>query len=76
MNGHGTLLVVERVLGDQTTAAELYHYRADLLMAIATPGGKERTRHEFEALFDAAGFRVVSLVPTRSPMTVIEATAR
>jgi hypothetical protein len=76
MNGHGTLLVVERVLGDQTTTAELDHYRADLLMAIATPGGKERTRHEFEALFDAAGFRLVTHVPTQSPMSVIEATPR
>jgi hypothetical protein len=50
---------------------ELDHYRADLLMAIATPGGKERTRRDFEALFDATGFRLTALVPTRSPMSVI-----
>ena len=55
MSGRGTLLVVERVLGDRTTPAELDHYRADLLMAIATPGGKERTRREFEA---REGFRL------------------
>ena len=76
MSGRGTLLVVERVLGDRTTPAELDHYRADLLMAIATPGGKERTRREFEALFDAVGFRLAAVVPTRSPMSVIEAVAR
>jgi hypothetical protein len=76
MSGRGTLLVVERVLGDRTTPAELDHYRADLLMAIATPGGKERTCREFEALFDAVGFRLAAVVPTRSPMSVIEAVAR
>jgi hypothetical protein len=65
-----------RVLGDRTTPAELDHYRPDLLMAIATPGGKERTRGEFEALFDAVGFRLAAVVPTRSPMSVIEAVAR
>jgi hypothetical protein len=76
MKGGGTLVVVERVLGDRTTPAELDHYRADLLMAIATPGGKERTRREFEALFDAVGFRLAAVVPTRSPMSVIEAVPR
>ena len=66
MNGRGTLIVVERLLGNRTTATELDHYRADLLMAIATPGGKERTRREFDALFEAVGFRLASIVPTRS----------
>ncbi len=76
MKGGGTLVVVERVLGERTTPAELDHYRADLLMAIATPGGKERTRREFEALLDAGGFRLAAVVPTRSPMSVIEAIPR
>ncbi len=76
MSELGTLLVVERVLSDRTTPAELDHYRADLLMAIATPGGRERTRREFETLFDAAGFRLAALVPTRSPMSVLEAAPR
>jgi hypothetical protein len=76
MSGHGTLLIVERVLSDRTTPTELDYYRSDLLMAIATPGGKERTRREFEALFDATGFRLTALVPTRSPMSVIEVVPR
>ena len=76
MGGRGTLLVIERVLSDRATPWELDHYRADLLMAIATPGGKERTQREFEALFDAAGFRLAALVPTRSPMNVIAVVPR
>jgi len=76
MSGRATLLVVERVLGDRTAAAEIDHYRADLLMAIATPGGKERTHREFDALFDAAGFRLTGVVSTRSPMSLIEGVAR
>jgi len=35
-------------------------------------GGEERTETEFRALFEAAGFRLTRIVPTRSPLSVIE----
>jgi hypothetical protein len=37
------------------------------------PGGKERTEAEFGALFASAGFTLTKVVPTRSPVCVIEA---
>ncbi|MGH9795394.1 MAG: methyltransferase [Candidatus Acidiferrales bacterium] len=40
---------------------------------LAMPGGRERTEEEFRALFDRAGFRLARVVPTKSPMSVIEA---
>jgi hypothetical protein len=40
------------------------------------PGGRERTRDEFRTLFDKAGFELTAVVPTRSPMPVIEARKR
>lgn len=40
---------------------------------LAMPGGRERTEEEFRALFDRAGFRLTRVVPTKSPMSVIEA---
>jgi hypothetical protein len=40
------------------------------------PGGRERTADEFGALFARAGFDVTRIVPTASPLSVIEAVAR
>jgi hypothetical protein len=37
------------------------------------PGGRERTAEEFRALFSSAGFEVTRIVPTQSPLSVIEA---
>lgn len=44
----------------------------DIEMLAATPGGRERTASEFSALFSAAGLRLERIVPTASPMFVIE----
>src|SRR5262245_5199100 len=41
---------------------------------MAGPGGRERTREEFQRLFEKAGFRLSRIVPTKSPLSVIEAT--
>jgi len=37
------------------------------------PGGRERTEEEFRALFAGAGFRLTQIVPTRSPLSILEA---
>lgn len=42
------------------------------LQILVTVGGKERTADEFRKLLEAAGFRLTRIVPTRSPMSVIE----
>jgi hypothetical protein len=43
------------------------------LEMLVMPGGKERTEAEFRALFDRAGFTLTRIVPTKSPLSVIEA---
>jgi len=43
------------------------------LEMLAMPGGRERTADEFRALFQRAGLTVTKIVPTKSPLTVIEA---
>jgi hypothetical protein len=40
------------------------------------PGGRERTEAEFAALFARTGFELTRIVPTKSPVSVIEARAR
>jgi hypothetical protein len=44
----------------------------DLEMLLMT-GGRERTADEFDALFARAGFELTRIVPTASPLSVIEA---
>jgi hypothetical protein len=43
------------------------------LEMLVMPGGRERTEKEFRALFDSAGFTLTRIVPTASPLSVIEA---
>ena len=40
------------------------------------PGGLERTANEFRALFDHAGFDLTAIIPTKSPVTIVEALKR
>ena len=39
---------------------------------LVAEGGQERTEQEFRALFETAGFKLTRIVPTRSPLSVIE----
>jgi hypothetical protein len=39
-------------------------------------GGQERTAEEYDRLLDEAGFRLKGIVPTASPMSVVEGTLR
>lgn len=67
----GRVLVVEAVVPPpgQTGWAKLL----DLEMLVLTPRGRERTEQEFAKLLAAAGFRLTRIVPTASPVSVVEA---
>jgi hypothetical protein len=69
----GRVLVVENVItdGPESTMGKLL----DLEMLVMTPGGRERTAAEFGALFESAGLRLRRVVPTKSPVCVVEAVA-
>jgi hypothetical protein len=43
------------------------------LEMLLMPGGRERTEQEFRDLFARAGFQLTRIVPTKSPLSVIEA---
>lgn len=43
------------------------------LEMLMLPGGMERTGDEFESLLTASGFRMTRIVPTHSPVAIIEA---
>ena len=43
------------------------------LNMLVNDGGRERTKAEFTALLDAAGYKLTRIVPTITPQCVIEA---
>ncbi len=67
---HGKLLVVEMVIpsGDTPHFGKLL----DVEMMAIFSGGRERTEAEYHQLFQAAGFQITRIVPTASPVSVIE----
>jgi hypothetical protein len=70
MNAGGRILVADSVLppAEKPDWGKLL----DIQMMVVVPG-KERTREEFAALFKRAGLRLTRIIPTRCPLSLIEA---
>lgn len=66
----GRLLLAEHVIG-KGNAFE-FGKMLDLLM-LSSLGGRERTQAEYASLLDAAGFRLLRVLPTVSPISIVEA---
>ena len=66
----GRLLIIEMVLpsGDEPHPAKIF----DMYMLVLT-GGMERTAEQYGELLQSGGFRLTRIVPTQSPVSVIEA---
>lgn len=45
----------------------------DLHMLVTAPGGRERTKPEFEALLRRAGLKIAEIYPTASSFGIIKA---
>lgn len=70
MPDDGRLLLIEMVI----PAGNDFHPGKLLdLMMLAVAGGMERTVEEYATLFSKAGFNLTKVVPTESPVSVIEA---
>jgi len=70
MKPDGKLLIVEFVLpeGDTPHLGKL----VDMIMLIV-PGGQERTPSEYDELLKKAGFKMTRVIPTESPVSIVEA---
>jgi hypothetical protein len=73
MGEDGRLLVVEGVVppGNDPSFGKLL----DLTMLVV-PGGKERTEEEYRTLYDACGFHLTRIMPTKAEVSVIEGKKR
>ncbi len=69
MTENGKLLLVEAVVprGSEPHFSKFI----DLNMLVMT-GGRERTENEYRMLLEASGFKLTSIIPSESPMSVIE----
>jgi hypothetical protein len=74
MGSDGRLLLVEMVIppGDEMHPGKML----DMVMLVANGQGQERTEAEYAELLDKAGFRLERVVPTASPVSVVEAYPR
>jgi SAM-dependent methyltransferase len=66
------LLVIERVVPDGNAPAEAKLFDINMLVVA---GGRERTAPEYRRLFDQAGLALTRVGATRSPLSVLVATA-
>jgi len=65
----GKILLVEQVVEEPYTLMSLFY---DLHMQVML-GGAERTEQEFKILFESAGLKLNRIIPTKSPMKIVEA---
>jgi hypothetical protein len=72
MNGRGTLLVVEVIVGPPNQPGGKV---GDVMMLVRT-GGRNRTEQEYRALLLSGGFDVARVIPTKGDLSIMEATPR
>ena len=65
------VLLVESVVEADDNAPSMSKVM-DLNMLVMT-GGKERTEKEYAELFGKTGFKLTNIIPTNSPMQIVEA---
>lgn len=71
MAGDGRVLLIETVV----PGPGIKHFAKVLdLEMIVSSGGRERTREEYSKLLEASGFKLVRVIPTAAPLSLIEAT--
>jgi hypothetical protein len=70
VNDGGRVLLVEAVIPE---GSEPFMGKwMDLNMLVMTPGGRERTEAEYSALLEKAGYKLNRIVPSKSPVSVVE----
>jgi O-methyltransferase domain len=68
---HGRVLICEMVI--QSDPAPTPAKMLDIEMLLLTVGGKERSAEEFQDVLASTGLRIGRIVPTPSPLCVVEA---
>jgi SAM-dependent methyltransferase len=70
MAGGARLLVIERVIPEGNDPSEAKLFDINMLVTV---GGQERTEREYRTLLGLAGLTLARLIPTHSPLSLLEA---
>ena len=73
MRRGGKILLAEVVLG--SGAGSQFARLLDLEMLVMTQGGRERTKEEFQKLYEAAGFKLTAVIGTPTHISIVEGVA-
>jgi hypothetical protein len=73
MSSNARLLIVEQILEPDPTLGRPTAYLLDMQMMAMFGSARERTEAEFGALLATSGFSALRLIPTASPVSIIEA---
>jgi hypothetical protein len=74
MPANSRLVIIERKLPELAEPkADVEAFLTDLEMLVMTSGGRERTESEFRILLANAGFELLKVMPTSSPLFILEA---
>jgi hypothetical protein len=71
MADRARLLVIERVVPEDNGPSEAKLFDINMLVTV---GGQERTEAEYRTLLDLAGLTLARVIPTNSPLSLLEAT--
>jgi hypothetical protein len=71
MNEGGRIFILDAVLEDLNKPD--FNKFIDLQMLVLSHGGRERTESEFRNLLSKAGLAITRIIPTLSPLYLIEA---
>lgn len=67
---HGKVLIVEMVIAPGN---EPHFGKIQDMEMLVSPGGIERTESEYKELLSRAGLKLTRVIPTRSPLSIVEA---
>jgi hypothetical protein len=73
MAKNSRVLLVDMVVPENNTSS--FSKLLDLNMLVMN-GGRERTQAEFQALLNAADYKLTRIIPTMAPQSIIEAVPR
>jgi hypothetical protein len=69
MRTDARLIIMERVIPPANIPSEAKLFDINMLVTV---GGQERTAQQYRELLQAGGFKLVRVIPTASPLSLIE----
>ena len=76
MNSSSRLVIIDRILSAQPGPEGAIGYLVDMTMLALTPGGRERTKEQFQSLLESSGFELMRVIEVGGISDITEARPR